>query len=108
MCSGNDGCVAGMDVLLRGGMDVVLARGSGGSGEQGIFAVCGGQPAAINQSGPFGRVIDATPLAASDGANPLAFLRCGLGAGYSYRRASAGYILDACRAGMKVVRIEKA
>ena len=47
-----------------------------GSGEQGIFAVWG-QPAAINQSGAFGRVIDATPPAASDGANPLAFLRCG-------------------------------
>ena len=101
------GGVAGMDVILRGGMDVLRARGSGGSGEQGIFAVWG-QPAAINQSGPFGRVIDATPPAVSDGANPLAFLRCGLGAGYSYRRASAGYILDACRAGMKVVRIEKA
>ena len=69
-------CVVGMDVMLRGGMDVLRARGSGGSGEQGIFAVWG-QSTAINQSGPFGRVIDATPLAASDGANPLAFLRCG-------------------------------
>ena len=65
-----------MDVMLRGGNGRVAREGQWWEWRAGDFAVWG-QPAAINQSGPFGRVIDATPPAASDGANPLEFLRCG-------------------------------